>query len=87
MKVLEGIVENSAALEFLVSNKATRSRTVLGVGGEEHFIKRIKSEAEARGMQMGNGYGPLKPTSFRIANFPALEDEEFEQLVSFLKAY
>ena len=87
MKTLEGIVENSSALDFLVSNSATRSRTVLGVGGEEHFIKRIKSDAEAIGMQMGNGYGPLKPTSFRIANFPALEDEEFEQLISFLKAY
>jgi phosphoserine aminotransferase len=87
MKTLESIVENSSGLDFLVSNSGTRSRTVLGVGGEEHFIKRIKSDAVARGMQMGNGYGPLKPTSFRIANFPALEDKEFEQLISFLQAY
>jgi phosphoserine aminotransferase len=87
MKTLESIVENSSGLDFLVSNSAARSRTVLGVAGEEHFIRRIKSDAEAEGMQLGNGYGPLKPTSFRIANFPALEDEEFERLVSFLKAY
>ncbi|EPR66072.1 Phosphoserine aminotransferase [Cyclobacterium qasimii M12-11B] len=87
MKTLESIVENSSALDFLVSNPATRSRTVLGVGGEESFIKRIKSEAEANGMQMGSGYGPLKPTSFRIANFPALNDLEFDKLIVFLKAY
>tara|TARA_R110001592_G_scaffold363389_2_gene686976 strand:- start:861 stop:1922 length:1062 start_codon:yes stop_codon:yes gene_type:complete len=87
MKALESIVENSSALDFLVSNPATRSRTVLGVGGAENFIKRIKAEAEANGMQMGSGYGPLKPTSFRIANFPALNDLEFDKLIAFLKAY
>ncbi|AKP51080.1 aminotransferase class V-fold PLP-dependent enzyme [Cyclobacterium amurskyense] len=87
MRALESIVENSKALDFLVSNAATRSRTVLGVGGEESFIKRIKADAEANGMQMGSGYGPLKPTSFRIANFPALNEQEFEQLITFLKAY
>ncbi|AEL25493.1 aminotransferase class V-fold PLP-dependent enzyme [Cyclobacterium marinum] len=87
MRILEEIVEQSPALDFLVSNEATRSRTVLGVGGEEKFIKQIKAEAEEQGMQMGSGYGPLKPTSFRIANFPALNDDEFEQLIAFLKAY
>lgn len=87
MRILEEIVEKSSALDFLVSNGATRSRTVLGVGGEESFIKKIKAEAEEQGMQMGSGYGPLKPTSFRIANFPALNDKEFEQLIAFLKAY
>lgn len=87
MRILEEIVEKSSALDFLVSNAATRSRTVLGVGGEESFIKQIKAEAEEQGMQMGSGYGPLKPTSFRIANFPALNDNEFEKLIAFLKAY
>jgi phosphoserine aminotransferase len=38
-------------------------------------------------MQLGSGYGPLKPTSFRIANFPAITDEEFDRLIDFLKAY
>jgi phosphoserine aminotransferase len=38
-------------------------------------------------MQLGSGYGLLKPTSFRIANFPAINDGEFEKLIEFLKQY
>ncbi|HSI77437.1 MAG TPA: aminotransferase class V-fold PLP-dependent enzyme [Lunatimonas sp.] len=87
MKQLEDVVAASESLDFLVTNPACRSRTVLGVSGEEGFIKEIKRAAEEKGMTLGGGYGPLKPTSFRIANFPAITDGEFEQLLKFLKAY
>ncbi|WP_375586531.1 aminotransferase class V-fold PLP-dependent enzyme [Cyclobacterium xiamenense] len=87
MRQLEQLVENSSALEYLVTEAGNRSRTVLGVGGEEGFIQSIKKAAEAQGMQMGSGYGPLKPTSFRIANFPAITDGEFNKLIHFLEAY
>jgi phosphoserine aminotransferase len=87
MKKLEEVVDASGSLDFLVTNSACRSRTVLGVSGEEEFIKKIKKAAEEKGMTLGGGYGPLKPTSFRIANFPAITDEEFERLLTFLKAY
>ncbi|EON75657.1 Phosphoserine aminotransferase [Lunatimonas lonarensis] len=87
MQRLETLVEKSPRLDFLVSNPATRSRTVLGVSGEEQFIKDIKKAAEANGMTLGGGYGPLKPTSFRIANFPAITDPEFEMLMDFLGSY
>ena len=87
MRELERVVSASASLDFLVSNEVCRSRTVLGVSGEEAFIKEIKKAAEDQGMTLGGGYGPLKPTSFRIANFPAITDAEFDRLVSFLASY
>ncbi len=87
MQALEQIVAQSASLEFLIKNEATRSRTVLGVGGTEAFIQQIKKDAMAEGMQLGSGYGNLKPTSFRIANFPAFTDAEFNQLAQFLSKY
>ncbi len=87
MRQLEQLVENSPSLAFLVKEATNRSRTVLGVGGEEGFIQSIKKAAEAQGMQMGSGYGPLKPTSFRIANFPAITDAEFTKLIRFLTNY
>ena len=87
MRKLESVVKSSQSLDFLVSNEATRSRTVLGVSGEEAFIKEIKQAAEANGMILGGGYGPLKPTSFRIANFPAITDAEFDKLLDFLATY
>jgi phosphoserine aminotransferase len=87
MEKLEEIIHQSDSLDFLIRNPATRSRTVLGISGEETFIQQIKKSAESAGMQMGSGYGNLKATSFRIANFPAVTDKEFEVLVNFLKGY
>ncbi len=87
MMALEEVVAASESLDFLVTNPTCRSRTVLGVSGEEGFIKEIKKAAEENGMTLGGGYGPLKPTSFRIANFPAITDDEFDRLLDFLKSY
>ena len=72
---------------MLIQNPEARSSTVLAISGKEEFISEIKKAAEKEGMQLGSGYGPLKPTSFRIANFPAITEAEFLKLVDFLKKY
>ncbi len=36
------------------------------------------------GFLLGEGYGDLKTTTFRIANFPALRDKEINALRKFL---
>ena len=72
---------------MLVDNAETRSTTVMAIAGTEELITQVKKDAEKVGMQMGGGYGPLKPTSFRIANFPAITDEEFDVLITFLEKY
>lgn len=87
MAVLEEAVAQSATFDLLVDNAATRSTTVLAVSGKEESIAAVKKAAEKEGMQLGGGYGPLKASSFRIANFPAITDGEFMRLVDFLKSY
>ena len=87
MSRLENTIADSSSLRMLVPNKKTRSTTVMGVAGTEDLIANVKKAAEKEGMQMGSGYGPLKPTSFRIANFPAITDEEFDRLIHFLRSY
>lgn len=87
MRKLENCIAQSSSLRLLVDNEQSRSTTVLGVTGREELISRVKKEAEKAGMQLGSGYGPLKPTSFRIANFPAITDAEMDQLISFLSTY
>ncbi|TDQ17456.1 phosphoserine aminotransferase [Algoriphagus boseongensis] len=87
MSRLENTIAQSKSLRMLVDNADTRSTTVMAIAGTEELISSVKKAAEKEGMQMGSGYGPLKPTSFRIANFPAITDSEFEKLVSFLKNY
>ena len=87
MASLEAVVAQSATFDLLVDNAATRSTTVLSVSGSEEAIAAIKKAAEKEDMQLGGGYGPLKASSFRVANFPAITDAEFGRLVDFLRSY
>jgi phosphoserine aminotransferase len=87
MEALEQTISQSTVFQLLVDNPATRSTTVAAISGEEQAIVAIKKAAEKEGMQLGGGYGPLKSSSFRIANFPAITDAEFMRLVDFLKRY
>lgn len=87
MSQLENCIAQTKTLRMLVDNAETRSTTVMGIAGTEELITQVKKDAEKAGMQMGGGYGPLKPTSFRIANFPAITDDEFDALLEFLKKY
>ena len=75
--------EQATPLTPLVANLETRSTTVIGLRGEAGLIDGIKRKALDAGLQLGSGYGPLKNTTVRIANFPAVPDAAMEALVQF----
>lgn len=87
MSALEETISDSSNFKLLVKNSATRSTTVAAIAAQEEVIVAVKKAAEKEGIQLGGGYGPLKSTSFRVANFPAITDTEFSRLVNFLKSY
>jgi phosphoserine aminotransferase len=70
--------------ELLIENQEVRSDTVIAIQAERGIIQTIKSKANAEGISLGNGYGEWKPTSLRIANFPAITNEDFQMLRDFL---
>jgi phosphoserine aminotransferase len=51
------------------------------------LLAEVKQQAKKKGFLLGEGYGPLKNTTFRIANFPALKKNEIKQLQKFLSSY
>lgn len=69
---------------LLINDPQVRSDTVIAVAGSEVNIKTIKAVAKEAGILLGNGYGDWKTTTFRIANFPAITDEEVGRLREFL---
>jgi phosphoserine aminotransferase len=71
-------------MKCLVENPRLRSDTVITIEGTEEQIKQIKALTKAHGITVGNGYGSWKNTTFRIANFPAIEDFEIEVLMKIL---
>jgi phosphoserine aminotransferase len=80
---LYAFFEQTTPLTPLITNPETRSTTVVGLRGDAALIDQIKAKAKEAGLQLGSGYGPLKNTSIRIANFPAVPDAAFEALVQF----
>ncbi|MFN3852638.1 MAG: aminotransferase class V-fold PLP-dependent enzyme [Spirosomataceae bacterium] len=83
-KNLYNFIENETDWQLIVQNKEVRSDTVLAIEGGTDAIKAIKQKAKQNNITLGNGYGAWKNTSFRIANFPAIEDWEFEELKEIL---
>lgn len=63
-----------------------RAPTVLALRWPDPEIsQQLRSRAEAQGLYIGWGYGEEKNHFFRIANFPALPDEAFEELLLLLQ--
>ncbi|WP_299458401.1 aminotransferase class V-fold PLP-dependent enzyme [uncultured Microscilla sp.] len=78
--------EKLEGLQLLNENPAVRSATVISLKGSLNRIAHIKNLAKQKNIILGNGYGKWKDTTFRIANFPAIEDFEIELLKDFFNA-
>lgn len=81
------IVGKQSKLRHLIRNEAMRSLTVLPLEADEKTIRKVKNSAKANGFLLGDGYGDLKPTTLRIANFPAITDREVKALMKFLRKH
>jgi phosphoserine aminotransferase len=75
---------SSGKLKHLVANKEVQSYTVVTVTATQSLVQEIKQKAKKEGILLGEGYGAWKPTSFRIANFPAIRTKEIHALMQFL---
>jgi phosphoserine aminotransferase len=81
------LLHETNAISHLVTNTKVQSYTVVPVRAEEKVIDAIKKEARKNSILLGEGYGPFKPYTFRIANFPAITQKEIKTLKSFLRKY
>ena len=79
--------ESHKHVKHLIQNQAARSLTVLPLTAPSDMLRDIKYEAKNAGFLLGEGYGDLKNSTFRIANFPAIKKKEIELLKEFLKRY
>jgi phosphoserine aminotransferase len=81
------VLRKTSALHHLIRNKTVHSFTVLPLEADKKTIEKIKKAAKAKGFLLGDGYGDLKSTTLRIANFPALKSTEVKRLMQFLLSY
>jgi len=74
---------NLRYVKSYINNFQVRSKTVVPFQADKRVIDQIRQQAKAHGITLGNGYGELKETTLRIANFPAIADPEIHQLKEF----
>ena len=79
---LNSTIESNKVLAWLVSNASLRSPTVITLRTSDPEV--IKNNALAQNMILGNGYGAWKDTTLRIANFPAVDDIQFQILLKWI---
>ncbi len=84
---LYGFFAQFTDFKLLIENEDVRSKTVLALQGSEKLVDELKKRALHHNMRIGNGYGPWARNTFRIANFPAILDEEYEELKRFFLHY
>lgn len=81
-------ISNRKSIQHLIKNTAVHSHTVLPIiSTSTDGLTKIKTTAKKKGFLLGEGYGELKATTFRIANFPALKNSEISSLMNFLKSF
>lgn len=81
------VFREKKTLHHLIDNEEVRSLTVIPVKTTENLVASIKSRAKKKGFLLGEGYGDLKTSTFRIANFPAIRTEEINALTDFFDEY
>ena len=75
-----GFLDAHPVLRPLVNNPSVRSDTVIAVSAEKKIVSFMKQKARAANIELGSGYGEWKETTFRIANFPAIDTHEINVL-------
>lgn len=68
-------------LSPMLSEPTIRSKTVICVTGNEKVLLEVNEKASKKAILLGKGYGKWKDSTFRIANFPSITDEEISELI------
>ena len=77
--------EKHPKFEILVKNEECRSPTIITISTKNP--QKIIDFLKMNNIVAGKGYGEWKKNTWRIANFPAIEDREFIQLFKVLEKY
>ena len=77
-------LQNFSSFTPYVQNTAARSTTVLTMQASPKVVKQVHQVCAQHNIVMGQGYGPLKENTFRVANFPAISAESIAHLQAVL---
>lgn len=71
---------DAIGLTYITQHAEIQSDTIIALEGSQAHIEAVKQQAKQAGIVLGNGYGNWKNTTIRIANFPAITQNEIDFL-------
>jgi len=74
------LIDKLDPFELLIKSQEVRSKTIIPVKCSSDVLIDIKEKCQSKGINLGNGYGPFKDNTFRIANFPSIKPGHIEKL-------
>lgn len=80
------MLDNHKKIQPFVEDKSLRSDTIIVVNSNDHTTDLIRF-LESKNLVIGTGYGKMKNTQARIANFPTHSKEQFELLTDLLETW
>ncbi len=86
MALIDAWIGGHAALSQFVPGTVHRSTTVRTVSADPDWISRAKEACKHDGITLGTGYGKIKSSTLRIANFPAITEHMLEKLFKAIDA-
>ncbi len=81
--ILYQALQSSKLIKAFVTEPRFQSRTVIVADCGEH-TQRITKLLQSKGLYPGDGYGEMKKSQLRFANFPTHSKEQYELLVDVL---
>lgn len=78
------IINENPHFNFLIKNPTDRTPSINCLTGSEENIAKIHQIARENNVILGSGYGKLKKTTFRLANFPNISMQDLENFAGFL---
>jgi len=84
---LEKIITENTHFKFLIENKENRAESINTLVGNEKNVAKIHEISRDLGLILGGGYGKLKKTTFRLANFPNIKMTDLEEFAEIINKF
>ena len=79
-------VKSNPRLHCFVEDPDARSISIACIGADAADIARLHTMAKEQDIILGKGYGKLKESTFRLALFPAITEEDLQRAVRLFEA-
>jgi len=85
-EMIKNITSKNDNLDFFVEEEKYQSLTTVCLKSNEIFVKKIHEICAEQNIILGKGYGPLKKSAIRIANFPSVTKEDLKRLENIIES-